>query len=106
MIKFNPDNIQNLTFKESVAPAMEIKTKQEADEYKKDYVAYVKRILVSKGTLTDSKGKTAEQIVNNNIGYYSHFFPQETIDRVNTLFETGFLWNKNELGKPPNNKQT
>lgn len=104
MTKFNPSNAQNLTFKDSVEPAMGITSAKEAQEYKQDYILYIKKILVRKGVLIDTNGNTAEQIVNRNLGYHSHFHSKEAIDRVKKLFGVDFVWDVKKLGDKPTQK--
>ncbi len=82
-IKFNPSNKKVLTYGECLQPAMKITNKEDAKQYKKDYVAYIQKFL-DENPRKDSL--TAEDIANHNIGYYAAYYDDETRKRVEDLF--------------------
>jgi len=83
MTKFNPENKEVLTYGECLGPAMVITEKEDADQYFKDYVAFIQKYLDEKPR-TD--GKTAEQIAKDNLGYYAGYYDHDTQLRVEKLF--------------------
>lgn len=83
MTKFNPENKETLTFGESLDPAMKITTKADAEQYKRDYIAYIQKHL-DKEPRDDAK--TAEDIANSNLGYYAGYYDNATRERVERLF--------------------
>lgn len=84
MTKFNPENKETLTYREALGPAMEIRTQEDADQYKKDYIAYTEKFLTNG---KNESGLTAEQIVNTNLGYYAGYYDDEIRERVERLFK-------------------
>lgn len=85
MTKFNPENKEILNYGECLKPAMKIQTEADAVQYKRDYIAYTQKFL-DKEPRTD--GKTAEDIVNENLGYFAGYYDNETRERVERLFCT------------------
>jgi hypothetical protein len=85
MIKFNPENKDTLTYGEALKPAMEIRDKEEEQQYLCDYAAYIQKFLDEE---PDPKGKTATQIAKINIGYFAGYYGSETSARIHELFET------------------
>ena len=85
MTKFNPENKEILNYGECLKPAMEIQTEADAMQYKRDYIAYTQKFL-DKERRTDEK--TAEDIVNINLGYFAGYYDNETRERVERLFCT------------------
>jgi len=83
--KFNPENKEELTYRECLGPAMEITTKEDAVQYMNDYVAYIQKALDNEPR-TDNM--SAEQIAKINLGYYAGYYDAETMQRVNELFST------------------
>lgn len=83
MTKFNPENKETLTYQECLGPAMKITNKEDAKQYKSAYIQFTEKFL--KNGLSES-GMTAEQIVNNNLGYYAGYYSNETRERVEKLF--------------------
>ncbi len=83
MTKFNPKNKKSLTFHESLEPAMSITEHSDADQYLKDYIAYIQKRL-NKESRQDNA--TAEQIAKVNLGYYAGYFNTETRIRIEKLF--------------------
>jgi len=74
-----PDFSKKLTVGQAFDPAMKITDQAEADEY---FEALVKFSM-------DKAGKTreeAEAIQKSNLGYYSGYYDQETMARVQKLF--------------------
>ena len=82
MIKFNPLGKESLTAGECLEPAMEIKNKKEAMQYKRDYIAYIQADLDK-----NPNELTAEQIANSNLGYFAGYYSNEVRKRVEELFE-------------------
>jgi hypothetical protein len=85
MTKFNPENKDVLTYGECLSPAMEITDKADADQYKRDYIAFTERAL--KENPNPDKNLTAEKIVNINLAYFAGYYSAETRERVERLFE-------------------
>jgi hypothetical protein len=83
MTKFNPDNKEVLTYGECLHPAMKITDKADAEQYFKDYVAFIQKHL-DKEPRTD--GMTAEQIAKTNIGYFAGYYDHKTSLKVKELF--------------------
>jgi hypothetical protein len=85
MTKFNPKNKDTLTYGEALSPAMKISDQKDADQYKAAYIAFTEKYLKN-GVNED--GKTAEEIVNVNLGYFAGYYDDETRMRVERLFKT------------------
>lgn len=85
-MKFNPGNKDNdtLTYGEALRPAMLITDKEEAMQYKRDYIAHIQQALDANPR---SDGVTAEEIANTNIAYWSGYCSLEVQARVEELFE-------------------
>lgn len=71
MIKFDPSN--------PIAPAMDVTTKEEADNYFVDYRNYV----MQQNNCSESE---AENIVKHNIGYFTGYCSDKVSKRVESLF--------------------
>lgn len=84
MTKFNPSNKETLTYGECLDPIFKITDKADAMQYKKDYVAFMEKILDKE---PNEKGMTAEQIVNSNIAYYAGYGSSDDRKRIEELFE-------------------
>lgn len=84
MTKFNPENKDALSFGECLHPAMKITDQADADQYLKDYTAFIQKHLDEKPRSDD---KTAEEIAKINIGYFAGYFDHETNVRVQRLFQ-------------------
>ena len=82
-MKFNPKNKETLTFRETLEPTISITEQANADQYLKDYIAYIRKWL-DKEPRQDNM--TAEQIAKANLGYYAGYFDRETRIRVEKLF--------------------
>ena len=83
MIKFNPENKEALTYGECLYPAMEITDAEEAKQYKADYIKFIDKFLVDGES---ESGLTAEQIANNNLGYWAGYYGDKVRRRVEKLF--------------------
>lgn len=79
MTVFNPENKETLSFDESTGPAMGIVDAEDASQYKAAYIAYTEKGITG-------GGKTAEEIVNSNLGYFAGYYSNEVRERVETLF--------------------
>ena len=87
MVKFNPEGKETLTYGECLRPACEkIKTREEAAQYFKDYVAFIQKAIDKEGK--EGKGKDAVAIAKSNLGYFAGYYDGETMERVNRLFDT------------------
>lgn len=84
MTKFNPENHDKLSYGECLEPAMAITDQADADQYKAAYIKYTEQFLVN--GKSDS-GLTAEQIVNQNLGYFAGYYSDATRARVEKLFK-------------------
>jgi hypothetical protein len=83
MTKFNPKGKLVLTYGECLHPAMSITDEADARQYFAEYVAHIKKALVSKPR---GDGMTAEQIARSNLGYFAGYYDNETRARVERLF--------------------
>jgi hypothetical protein len=84
-IQFNPGQKKGtLTYAECLEPAMTITEQHNADQYIKDYVAYIEEQLIQ-DPRTDNK--TALDIAKINIGYWTGYCDYETQQRVKKLFK-------------------
>lgn len=83
MTKFNPQNKESLTFRECLDRAMKITDQQDADQYLKEYVAFIQNHL-DKEPREDNM--TAEQIAKINLGYYAGYYGDDTREQVERLF--------------------
>jgi len=81
--KFNPKGKDTLTYGEALDPAMGITDKEDAEQYFRDYVAYLEGHLEKEPRDDDM---TAEQVALVNIGYYAGYCDIETQRRVQKLF--------------------
>lgn len=82
MTQFNPDNKTSLTYGEVLNPIFKITDPADAKQYKAAYIRWVKDTV----SREDLLGKTAEQIVNSNIGYYAGYGSAEDRVRIESLF--------------------
>lgn len=91
MTKFNValDNL-NPSFGERLDPIKNITTKEEADQFRADYLAWLENRLRVVPEEPLKPGQTALECVNANIAYYSGYFGEETKIRLLNLFEVGF----------------
>ena len=80
MTKFNSSGKDTLTYGEALDPAMGITTQEDADQYLKDYIAYIEKWPLE-------SGETAEQIAKITLGYYAGYCDNETRERVERLFK-------------------
>jgi hypothetical protein len=85
MVRFNPKNKETLTYGEALCPAIEIRDREEAQEYLRDYAAFIQKYLDKE---PHPQGRTAMQIAKINIGYFAGYYDSETSRRVQELFET------------------
>lgn len=84
MTKFNPENKEVLTYGECLHPPMKIEERADADQYFKDYVAYIQKHLDIEPR---KDALTAEQIAKINLGYFAGYYDHETRKRVERLFK-------------------
>lgn len=84
MVKFNPEGKEVLTYGECLHPAMKITDQAEADQYLKDYVAFIQTHLDIE---PNPEGKTAEQIAKINLGYFAGYYDHDTSVRAHRLFK-------------------
>lgn len=68
------------TYKQVLGPAMEIETQEEADAFVEDRVAWSREHYQSE--------KETREALKRNLGYYAGYFDDETMERVNRLFNT------------------
>lgn len=81
MTKFNPLNKEELTYDETLDPAMHITDQADADQYKKNYIAFIQKHLDKEEPRTDDM--TAEQIANSNLGYYAGYgYNRERVEKL------------------------
>lgn len=79
MITFNPENKKELTYRESLGPAMEITDQNEATNYFNDMVDW----MVSQNGDREKSISIAKQ----NLGYYAGYYSNEVRERVERLFK-------------------
>lgn len=84
MTKFNPENKDVLTYAEALGPAMKITDPEDAKQYKDDYIKFTQKIMDREGGESKS---TAEEVVNQNLGYYAGYYDNATRLRVEKLFQ-------------------
>lgn len=82
--KFNPAGKEELTYGDILDPAMMITEKDDAIQYKKEYIKFIDKQLVNG---KNENGLTAEDIVNINLGYYAGYYSDDVRERVEDLFE-------------------
>jgi hypothetical protein len=99
MTKFNPQNKKHLTYGECLDPAMKITNVEDAKQYFRDYVKFIKN-TIDENSYTE--GKSPEEIAKHNLGYYAGYFDDETRNRVESLFlcEHPIFGSIKENGKP------
>jgi hypothetical protein len=83
MTKFNPEHKGSLTYGECLGPAMKITDPKDAQQYLKNYVAFIQKCL-DKEPRKDNM--TAEQIAKINLGYFAGYYDDETRRKVEKLF--------------------
>jgi len=83
MTKFNPNNKAELTYGETLSPAMTITDPKDAEQYLRDYVAFIQKYLDKEPNKED---KTAEEIAKSNLGYWAGYYDNATRERVERLF--------------------
>ena len=69
-----------MTYGETLGPAMEMKTQEEADEW---FKALVERHI----RLSPCSREEAEKTERSNLGYYAGYYDSETRERVEQLFK-------------------
>lgn len=100
MTKFNPENKKVLTYRESLAPAMEITEEADAMQYKRELIAYTQRQIDKEPKSAGQK--TAEEIVKINLGYFAGYYGDDVRRRVESLFSCShpFFGSIEEKGSP------
>lgn len=78
MTVFNSENKEFLSYGECSEPAMGIIDSDDAAQYKAAYIIYMGKI--------HTDGITAEEIVNDNLGYFAGYYSDEVRERVERLF--------------------
>lgn len=105
-MKFNPENKKSLTIGECLAPAMEIKSQKIADEYLKDYIAYLDKEITwsveAGNAIARGDFSSAEQLAKQNLAYYAGYYDDATRERVERLFdcEHPIFGRLSEMGTP------
>ena len=85
MIKFNPENKEVLTYGEALKPCAEIKNKEDAQQYLKEYVKFIQDYMDKNPD--EHHDFTALEIAKQNIGYYAGYYDYETRSRIEELFD-------------------
>lgn len=81
-----PDWTQDtLSYGETLGPAMEIETEDEASRYFARYCRWIMRVNAENDKFLGLK--EAQDIAKTNIGYYSGYFGEETQRRVERVFK-------------------
>jgi hypothetical protein len=80
MIKFNPENKDELTIGEIFSQAQKIKTKEEAKQYLDDYISHIMKE-------TGKDYNYASRTAKDNLGYYAGYYNETTNLRIQELFE-------------------
>lgn len=90
MIKFNPGNREELTTEDALSEIHKITSKTNADQFIKDYQAYILGELI-KDRVVPPDGKTLEELAltmaKENIGYWGGYYGPEVRDKLERLFE-------------------
>lgn len=73
---------KSLTYRDLLAPAMEVQTKRGAQLFMREYIAHLMRCY-------KQDRKRALYIARTNVGYYSGYYSQETMSRVRRLYGFG-----------------
>jgi hypothetical protein len=81
MIKFNPENKEELTSIEILGQAIQITDQAEATQFLADYVKYIQ------SHLTPGSKENAEDIAKSNIGYFAGYCSNDVRKRVEKLFK-------------------
>lgn len=82
MIPFNPEGKIQLSMREIFEGANEARTKDEAKQYLKDYVAYIQE-----NTSELAVYNNAEDIAKKNLGYWSGYYSENVRRYIEDLFE-------------------
>lgn len=85
MTKFNPENKSQLTYEESLGPAMKITDQEDAAQYFRAYVDYIYNEM--KGKPLNANGLSPTEIAKTNLGYYAGYYDRGTRLRVEKLFD-------------------
>lgn len=78
MTKFNPENKETLSYSESIGTLMEITNKEDAQQYFKKYVEYLKERL---GNIS----YPAEDVAQKNVQYYMGYYSNEAQERIKSF---------------------
>lgn len=70
---------QEATIRDCYAPAMELETIEEAQEY-------LEKLIIRCVNMWGKTREEAEQIERSNLGYYSGYYSYETMEKVARLF--------------------
>jgi hypothetical protein len=81
MTQFNPENKSQLTYRETLGPAMDITDQADADQYKEAMIQF--------GMKQDPSvsRERAESVCNQNLGYYAGYYSHDVRERVERLFK-------------------
>lgn len=80
MTKFNPEKKENLTYGDTLKPAMEITDPEDAKQYLNEYATW----LQEKAKLFSIN--EAIEMAKNNLRYFCGYYDNETAKRVFKLF--------------------
>lgn len=96
MTKFNPENKETMTIGDCLLPAMAITEQEDADQYYKDYVAFIQKHFDK-----EPPSNEPEQVARINLAYFAGYYDHETRDRIERLFNCAHLvFGKVKAGHP------
>jgi hypothetical protein len=101
MIKFNPEDKDELSFHEIFEQALKINTKEEAASYLADYSKWIKIKSFGKEQV-----KEPEDIIRENFGYYAGYYSHDVRRKIERLFECEHpIFGSIEKNGPPTMQQ-
>jgi hypothetical protein len=72
---------EHATYRETLGPAMELQTEEEAQQYLEDLTQYLMKA-------THKTYAAAKELCLHNLGYYAGYYSDETRERVERIFHT------------------
>lgn len=85
-----PHSNLNPQYGELLGDLRDVKTKEQADEFRADYLAWLENRLKVVPNEPLKPGTTALEVVNHNIAFYSGYYGFEEQNRLCNLFDVGF----------------
>jgi uncharacterized protein YecT (DUF1311 family) len=85
-----PHKNLNPSYGELLGDLRDVKTKEQADQFRADYIAWLENRLKVCPEQPLPKGVTSLEQVNKNIAYYSGYFGFDEQNRLCNLFDVGY----------------